>query len=382
MAKQHSQVGASSMDRWSACPGSVRLCKDIPRRTSVNAAEGTVAHALAEECITNGVDPETCLGETREADGHKFVVDQEMVDGVALYMEVLQNDFKEEDGSIMAIEQQFDLSKIYPGAFGTSDAIIYQQKSKRLRVYDFKYGAGVAVEVVDNSQMKFYGLGTLLETGYRADDVELVVVQPRCPHDAGRVRRWLLPAIDLLDFAADLVKFAKATEDPNAPLVPGSHCRWCPAAAVCPAVKSKAQELAKAEFGAHLSYDPNKLAEVPAQLPLIEGWVKSVREFAYAEAEAGRMPPGFKLVAKRAMRRWRDEKAAIANLSVLLDDEQIFEKKLNSPAKIEKLLTKEQRSALDELVVSESSGHTLAPLDDPRPPVKLDAKVEFAGILD
>lgn len=52
---KHSRFGGSSASRWMACPGSVVLCDQMPKQeTSVWAAEGTLAHALAEHCLTNG----------------------------------------------------------------------------------------------------------------------------------------------------------------------------------------------------------------------------------------------------------------------------------------------------------------------------------------
>ena len=189
-----------------------------------------------------------------------------------------------------------------------------------------------------------------------------------------------MPAIDLIDFAADIYYAAKRTEDPDAPLVPGDHCRFCPGAGTCPAIHKKALALAKTEFTPALSYDPVKLSETLNMLPAMEAWIKSVREFAYREADHGRVPPGFKLVAKRATRKWKlheDEIAsALFNANVPLD--LVFEKKLLSPAQIEKFLSKDQKKVLQSLVSAESSGSTLAPETDKRP--ALTATNEFTVI--
>ena len=52
----HSRIGASSMHRWSACPGSVVLSEGIESRSSDDAKLGTAAHALAEACLNQGLD--------------------------------------------------------------------------------------------------------------------------------------------------------------------------------------------------------------------------------------------------------------------------------------------------------------------------------------
>jgi hypothetical protein len=117
---------------------------------------------------------------------------------------------------------------------------------------------------------------------------------------------------------------------------------------------------------------------------MLEAYIKQVREFAYGEAEHGRCPPGWKLVQKRATRRWRDEHSALQLLSEkfkLSAPELCEEPKLKSPAQVEKLLAKGARGALTDLVSAESSGFTLAPESDPREPAKTDAKSEF-GVID
>jgi len=47
----HSPIGASSMHRWSVCPGSVRLSSNVPSVSSSYADEGTEAHAWLAKVI-------------------------------------------------------------------------------------------------------------------------------------------------------------------------------------------------------------------------------------------------------------------------------------------------------------------------------------------
>lgn len=363
----HSKIGASSMHRWSKCPGSVRLSQGVPSRTSAHAEEGTLAHEIAAKMLIDG--HESAKGTDPEMLGHLFG-----------YIEEIER-LRVQRGCELRVEHRFNLDNIYPGAFGTADAVVFNPNTKTLHVVDLKYGAGVPVEVANNPQLMFYGLGALLSTGYPAETVEMVIVQPRCPHPDGPVRRWSIDAVDLVDFAADLVKYAKATEAPDAPLTPGGHCRWCPAAGICPSIKAKAQALAKVEFSPALSYDPKVLAETLHWLPILEGWAKDTREFAYGEAEHGRTPPGWKLVEKRATRKWAtNPEAATEALRTLfiVDDADIFEPaKLKSPAEIEKLVGKANFKKAESIVVKESSGYTLAPEADKRPAVRKDAKAEF-----
>lgn len=366
----HSKIGASSMYRWSKCPGSVGLSEGLPNVQSKYAEEGTRAHEIAAQVLISDAWPKDVDSETKEA--------------VQLYVDTVLSDLLVSPGD-MQVEVKFDLSELYPNLFGTADCQIYHPTEKLLRVYDYKHGQGISVEVEANPQLMYYGLGAMLRMRAPCKEVELIIVQPRCPHPKGQVRRWRFKAVEIMDFIADLVDFAKETENPNAALVPGDHCQFCPARGICPALQEKALTAAKNEFSNVGPYDPKKLSDVLKLLPVIETWVKGVREFAYGEAEHGRCPPGFKLVQKRATRKWKDEdRAAIALMeSFGVKSEQIFdEAPLKSPAQVEKLLPKDKKPELARLVVAESSGLTLVEESDPREAVIKDAKSEFSLLTD
>lgn len=367
----HSQIGASSMYRWSACPGSVRLSKGIESKSSKYAEEGTEAHEIAANCLLkqNMVEIEPEMQEAIEVyiefvrslsanckPGEMHVVDLkygagilvEVVDegeinpqlqyyGLGAYLTV-----PVADKPRLLVEHKFDLSSIHPGCFGTADAVVV--------------GAGPATKV------------------------HLHIVQPRCNHPDGPIRSHTIDAIDLLDFSVDLKDYAKATEDPNAKLVAGDHCRFCPASGVCPELARRVTAVAKLEFGPALSYDPQQLKLALDSRDIVKAWLKAVDEFAYAEAEAGRCPPGYKLVAKRATRKWRSEGEVIEALQAKgVKPDVMFEpRSLKSPAQLEKVIDKK---VVAEFTVSESSGHTLAPESDKRPAVKPSAKEEFSEAL-
>lgn len=376
----HSSIGASSMFRWSVCPGSVRLCEKLPSTQSEYAREGSEAHALAEAILK------------RELFGKKSdiaEVSAEMEEAVRVYTEHVLA--MKEAGAEILIEHRFDLSEHLhrEGLFGTADCVAWFPKEKRLKVTDYKHGAGIVVNPERNSQLLYYGLGALLTLNYKAEIVELEVVQPRAQHADGVIRAWSLPAIDLVDFAADLVQFADATRDPNAPLKAGDHCRFCPASGRpvelggCPELQSKAIALAKTEFSPAVSYNPQALSETLHWLPALKAWISSVNEFAYAEAKAGRIPPGWKLVEKRATRHWNDTERPQDLLRDLgYECEDFLETPtLKSPAQIEKLLkTKLEKTELFPYVSAISSGVTLVPESDKRQNAVKNATAEFTAI--
>jgi len=100
---------------------------------------------------------------------------------------------------------------------------------------------------------------------------------------------------------------------------------------------------------------------------LLEDWIKDLRNLALSTLERGNTIPGYKLVAKRGTRQWVSEDAAKKVLLNILDESEVVESSLLSPAKVEKLLKKRAIEMPEGLVVSISSGNTLASEDDPRP---------------
>src|SRR5690606_33953284 len=138
----HARLSASSAHRWMVCPGSVRLSKGLPNTSSASAAEGTLAHDIAARCLTAGVGPQSCLGREAERDGHKVVCDQEMVDGVQFYLDTIEEDYKKGDEVAVEVDVTSALQKIDSDLGGTADYTRWRPKTKSLRVFDFKYGAG------------------------------------------------------------------------------------------------------------------------------------------------------------------------------------------------------------------------------------------------
>lgn len=380
---EHSRIGASSYSRWGNCPGSVALCEGVASTSSEAADEGSAAHRVAEILLTSN---KAVFGARIEINGRAFIVDQDMLDAVNVYVHEVNT--RKKRGMKLLVEHKFHLQALHEALFGTADAVLWDAKTKHLTVMDYKHGAGVAVEVDDNKQLQYYALGALMTCGFNARTVTIVIVQPRCPHPDGPVRDYTFDAIDLLDFAAQLVEDAKATEVADAPLKVGSWCRWCPAAGFCPAQARNAQALAKVAFDAPVKSivppNPNALttaqvADVLERLPILEAWIKSVREYAYTEAEAGRAPPRHKLVAKVAHRKFRDgvTAEALAEVAGTTPYDFLTEPELLGIAAIEKQMpgrnAQERAAALEPFVVRESTGHVLVPESDKRPAVNPQA---------
>lgn len=369
-----------------ACPGSVRLSAGLPNTSSEFAREGTAAHALAELALRKNADPDLWIGATLEG--------VEVTEDMAEFVRVYVNKCREISDAATEtwIEHRFNLAALNPPApmFGTADFVAYDAAARELIVCDLKYGQGVVVEVKGNKQLRYYALGAALSLaeGRQIDNVVIVIVQPRAAHPDGVARAETLSYLDLLSYAGDLLESARATTDPNAPLNPGSHCRFCPASGICPAQLAQAQELARVEFDAMpLDVPPapgtlpdDVFADMLGKLHIIEDWAAAMRAHAKARLEHGEAVPGFKLVQKRAVRKWGDpDRVRDYMAAARFERDEYLDEKVKSPAQIERLFKKKQIP--EELeVVKVSSGTTMVPDTDKRPAVAVSAGEEFTAI--
>lgn len=394
MALAHSELGASSSKRWMCCPGSVALSAGLPNNSSRFAAEGSAAHALGELCLGIGEDPEAYIGEVL-CDHPDYPVDTEMAEHVGTYVGYCRSQI--EDGDVVLIEERVSLEPLGPkavGMFGTADFMRFRPSTGHLLVGDLKYGQGVPVEAVDNPQGLYYGLGAVLklaELGHKVKSVTIAIIQPRAPHPAGPIRTWDVSAFDLVEWAGELLEAAEKTRQPNAPLKASEECRFCRAAARCPELMAEAMRQAQLEFADDdctllqpVVASPEllgveRLTAVLAAAPMITAWINACQEHAHQQLEHGNEVPGWKLVEKRATRKWSlGEKELVPKLVELgADKDALFKQSLLSPAQVEKLLPKEARKELADFTKAESSGTTLAPEADKRPAVQSGPAADF-----
>ena len=361
LPKLHSNLGASSAYRWMECPASVRFLEENPglQKSSAFADEGTAAHELAELILAlirkdsnKSWDLDQFLSQ-KLGPKKEIPVTDEMIEYVMVYVnEILEQEelpgYKE-----IFIESKLDLSFIHPGMFGTNDAIIIRPYDK-ITVYDLKYGAGVPVEVENNAQMMYYALGAAHKFKNDFKEVEMVIVQPRCEHPDGPVRKTTITMAELLAFGEELKKAVLRTLDPNAEFNSGKHCRFCNAKPICPKLREDSLAIAKADFTeakivvpSPASLTTEELVKVLEAAGTISDWAKSVAEYAHARALKGDNIPGYKLVKKCGHRKWKNIEEATSKIidALLLDVNDpgdlakiSTEPNLLSPAQIEKKL--------------------------------------------
>jgi hypothetical protein len=397
-AQLHSELGASKAERWINCPGSVNAERGLFSPPSDYAVEGTAAHALAEKCLTKGVDPYVYLDTSITVEveiaqdvfeKRQIEVTDEMCEAITTYVDYVREHTSDE----RMIEVRFNLAPLNPPEpmFGTADAADYIERERHLKVIDLKYGSGVAVDAEKNVQLMFYALGVVVEKRKRPSKITVTIVQPRAQHPEGIIRSYTFDWAELLEYKKMLFEAAVATQTADAPRNVGDHCRFCKAAARCPAQRNLAVEIAQSEFDIEPEFAvPNlpaadalsdeQLNKVLRAASYVEEWFKACRLYVSNELNAGREFAGWKLVPKRAMRKWKDEDKTkrVLLMAQGIDADDVVNTKFKSPAQVEAMLKQKQVSLdIEYLVEKISSGSNLAPADDPRPALMPQAQEDF-----
>jgi hypothetical protein len=369
----HAEFAPSAAHRWLNCPGSVALSRGMPDESSLAAREGTFAHEIAARVLTDNLDrARELIGET---DG-EFTCDETMADHVQTYVDVVRSLVAERTKPKLFVEQSvFALN----GVFGTADAVV--AGNGKLDVVDFKYGAGIAVEVEENPQLMLYGWGAhrLAKPDGMSmfEETRLHIVQPRRPEIGHQT--WIVKTAKLESWVTHHVKSQRErAKDENAPRTPGDWCRFCPARVKCPELQRERASVFTAvepdlETGlapARYDIDPSKLTEDQiGQLldlfPRVEEWMGRVRAEAETRMLVGHRVPGRKLVRKTTHRKWRDEETAALLLSQLVDNPTKLYK-LQTPAQVSKVLGPQWSEVEGALVEQPEGALTVASKDDRR----------------
>jgi hypothetical protein len=363
MAQHSSIVGGSTAKRVIACPGSVTLVQQMPPKPSSKYAdEGTLLHNAIADVLGQGSPPASHIGTsyqgvtlTEELHAEKLIPALRALDVVDPHKEM---EFQ--------VEAVVGFGDALPGVFGSADLI--GRIGRRAIVLDWKFGAGVAVDVEENAQAMFYAAAAMRTDATRwafkgVEEVELIIVQPaHAPH---HIKRWVTTPGRILNFERELFVAVKTALLPGAPLASGDHCRWCAAKPVCPLLTGAVDRALHTSVKA---LDADQIAAYVANADLLETWIADVRALAQTMMEQGVRLPGYKLVPKRGTRKWLSEERALDELAALgFTNEELTETALLSPAKVEKVLKKRKLDLPRDLVVSVSTGNTIAPESDPRP---------------
>ncbi len=383
----HAKLAPSASSRWAGpCPGSIRVGAQCPDIESEYAAEGTAAHELAEYCLNFGENAEDAV----DMEFNGYIVDWEMANAVQVYLDEVRRlaptDQIKHKLKLLNVEKRFHLEWVHPDIWGTNDCSVYNVMDHELTILDYKHGRGVVVEPENNSQLMIYAVGAMhalwesqtevtrkvISVYKMVDTVRLSIVQPRAEHPDGPVRTWTTTAQHLMFWAANVLRIAALeTEEPEAPLVAGKHCKFCKAIAICPARVEKNLAVANVEFSNPVLPEPSQLKpehiiKVMEISKTLSNWAGQVKVYAQSQLESGFAIPGFKLVKRKANRKWTP--IAYKQVPLLLGDSAFETPKMVSPAQAEikgKLIGIKAKQ-FEDLWEKPDNGHTIAEDGDKR----------------
>lgn len=249
--EEHSSLSPSGRHRWGSCPASVRLSAPYPDTAGPAALDGTRTHTLLEHLIRHefiekqGVVGKMAMWNTTHTDEHgTFTVDADRSLRLNVAMEYVRDFVDEHGGTVLAEERVFPDGLVNrPDMHGTVDIQIV---NKRIYpIIDYKDGIS-PVQAFENPQLEQYAMGVLakLDPANYPKTFRLVIIQPKLAlKGLPVISTWEITPEELLARVPIIIAQAAATEDPNAPFVPGeAQCKYCKAKGICPAIAAKAME--------------------------------------------------------------------------------------------------------------------------------------------
>jgi hypothetical protein len=260
-----------------------------------------------------------------------------------------------------------------------------------LEVCDYKDGRGYVGER-DNTQLISYLRGKMPKSGVMPGHVRMTIVQPKTnpviryqcttrPEDGIMVQ-------SVISAAEGMAVAAVATDDPDAPCIPGKHCQWCKAnpkrGGHCTADAEKSLRVVESmsdkdlivsdggnqhlfEYIQKAVADPKsltvdqlgELADAEAGLMAAFGKVKTEIE---ERIEQGETVPGYGMLPGKNAKVWVGDEAAIEKMlkARRVKKADIFPTKLISPAQVMKLpddvLTADQKSKIERDYIAVKAG--------------------------
>lgn len=435
--REHRRFSPSQAERFSVCTGSTSLLARVPARPSgPYAIEGTTGHEVLECGLANGI---RTAREAHEASIHCCVELDEEYGGpyenfyfsIQVALNHVYSILAANPGSVVWLERRVSPPvENAPGeADGFCDILIWCPGIATLYVIDYKHGAGVSKNVVDNKQVMQYGAGALYGVDavvdpQLVDTVVLTIIQPRAFHKDGMVREYEITPWELYEYLGELDGWIAANLDPRAPLVPDDngkttdHCRFCDAKTLCPAREARAlsplmevgnklitiENVTAPSLPEPSSLDRMKLGRIRAAAGMLKKWLDDVDDHVKELLMQGFDIPGAKLVEVKERRQWYGDPDDTAKKAAALAGKNVDELmtkpkllpltqveamvvetyKLRAPHGKKKKAAEEAKQAFAFLTIKQSSGNlTVADDTDPRPAVKgrVEAFNQIGGAL-
>lgn len=402
---EHALLSASSAHRWLACTAAPRFEEQFPNGTSDYAEEGSLAHSICELYARKHFTVMTNRkfnSELKKLQAKPHYSD-EMLKTAEKYVDYLREKAMSYPTTpYVTFEVKVDFSDYVPEGFGTCDCVMIGGDT--LHITDYKHGKGVEVSAEENPQMRLYALGALKMFapvfGDSIKKVSMGICQPRITDDESEDG---MTVEELREWGESIKPRAKEAYDGPGTFCPGEHCRFCKGKAQCRAradqntafedfkdfaIEGKAAPELQAlspETRAVIGLPPMLSdAEIGELLVRAEGlvqWYKDLCEYATQNILNGKEIPGWKVVAGKSNRAFKDVEEAFSKvIEAGYDEALLYERKPITLTGVESLLGKAKFETLLKDCVHKPLGKpTLVPLSDKREPYST-AAADFAGV--
>lgn len=385
----------SDAHRWMVCRASpgyvVQNAHRIVEQEQDYTQEGVLAHELAAAHLLGKPFP--------------YDVEPDMKTHIKAHGDFVRAAKKSRGEVVMLVETAVNVF-YYKGKKGYVDcALIFLNKDgsvRRIHITDLKYGRGVSVEALRNPQLSSYALGLIKDLedvyGFRQDtEVVITIWQPRVQRGQTE-RTWQTTMDELATFCREI---GSCADDIRAnpfrqPFAPGDDaCTFCPAYEFCdartrwllgeadvsddnilaPAVLDEARDVEAIDLPPPSSLTPSQLSRIVKAAPLLKKWLEKTEKYmALSMLQHDQHYDGFKVVATKPHRKWRDEAEAEKFLRAHLGLEVAAPRSLITPAQALELLKSREKGVrqatidrLASMVFQPEGQPTIAPVGDKRP---------------
>ncbi len=393
---EHSKYSPSQLPRIIRCPGSVNFTANMEDQTSVYAEEGTMLHEVMETLLLRKEYdvPDTII--------KKYNLTREHIDALndcldyifALLAKQTSDVYEDIEAKVTlaGFADHFDCEELHE-VYGTLDYAISIPSERKLVILDWKFGKGIEV-FPDSAQLKAYALAKLKNPKIlnNFDEVTIIVGQPRLY--AGELfKEQIFQPNDLLDWAGEkLVPSLKQINADTAIYQPcDKACQWCKGKITCKARHSHNMQTAQDVFKVHAKIpdqvDLGEMTELLSKARDLNKYISDIEVFLVTRLKNAKPVPGYKLVAGRSLRKWKNEDDTRKYLleEAHADWDDIHTSKFKSPSQIEKVLGRvnAREESFQELIFKPEGKPTMVQESDKRPALSYEtAEDKFAQFVE
>lgn len=383
---------ASNAHRWAECTASVKEVIKYPIPPSSEAAkQGTLAH----EYFAFAVDYVLAKGKRIKSKPDNQMANYAIKAVIQLEKFIIESK-KKPVTFLIERKQNINFLQTENQTCTPDLAIIFDDYS--YLIADYKYGTGIKVNVNDNPQLMFYA-NVVREKLNTNDNLKgyAAILQPRIYGEKFSFTEFDDAVLNKFKLKFQGAEREALSENPKYKI--GDWCKFCPAENSCPAHQKMIQQsftdlsVLNPDISANISTNISSIVDKPvsefsnqelAKLidakNKLQNFLKEIDKEVFKRLNEGQKIDGYKLVAKRAIRRWSNENELIDFLqNELKYGYEIFESKLLSPNKLQKVLGKKDYEKIKNYITQVSSGVTMVPESDKREAIT-SISLEFDNI--